>query len=148
MRGHVGTELLNACSEVWQIKKTEDLFQAELIENRNEPSRLINFGFRFNDEGLPVLVDSEPTLSRSEQTYQRKIECLYFCLKPGVRLCYKSLTEEFCEVYGCAKPTAERTISTFLTNGYLLKDDGSKEYRFNSEKVPMINQNQPTSHSP
>lgn len=140
MRGHVGTELLNKCSEVWQIKKTDKIFEAEQIENRNEASNELSFSFEFNEDHLPVLVEAPEKLPPAEKTRQKKIESFYFCLQPGIRRSYTGLNAEYCEAYGCKVTTADNDIATFLKNGYLLKDEVSKEYRFNSEKMPVINQ--------
>lgn len=134
MRGHVGTELLNKCSEVWQIKKVENVFEAEQIENRNEASNMVNFSFEFNDDHIPVLVEIEPKQSPQEKTRQKKVESFYFCLPPGMRRTHGELSIEYCQAYGCSEKTAERDIANFLRNGYLIKDEVTKEYRFNGEK--------------
>lgn len=141
MRGHVGSELLNKCSEVWQVMKTDDVFEVEQTENRNQPSKLIKYGFKFDDDQLPVLTETIPTMSQQEKTYRKKFESFYYCLPPGVRMIYKRLKEEYGEAYGCAEKSAERDIATFLKNGCLLKDAESKEYRFNPDRVPLNNQN-------
>jgi len=142
LRGHIGTELLNKCSEVWQVKKTDNVFEAEQIENRNDPSGIINFSFEFNEVGLPVMVESEAKQKPEEKTIQRKIESFYFCLQPGVKRTYKVLNSEYCEAYGCKEKTAENDIAKYLRSGFLLKDDVSKEYRFNIERMPIINPKQ------
>lgn len=141
MRGHVGTELLNKCSEVWQIKKVDEVFEVEQTENRNQASKLISYSFKFDDDHLPILVDSIPSQSREEKLYRKKFESFYFCLQPGLQLSYTRLKEEYSQANGCSEKTAERDIATYLMNGCLLKDDKSKEYRFNSEKMPLLNQN-------
>jgi len=142
LRGHIGTELLNKCSEVWQVKKTDNVFEAEQIENRNDPSGIINFSFEFNEDGLPAMVKSEAKQRPEEKTIQRKIESFYFCLQPGIRRTYTVLNSEYCEAYGCKAKTAENDIATYLKNGYLLKDDVSKEYRFNAERLQALNSKQ------
>lgn len=139
MRGHVGSELLNKCSEVWQIRKSYDVFEVEQTENRNQRSKLIKYGFKFDDNQLPVLTESTPSLSQQEKTYRKKFESFYFCLPTGVRLTYTKLKEEYCEAYGCTEKTAERDIGTFVRNGCLIKDTDSKEYRFDPNRVPLNN---------
>jgi hypothetical protein len=140
MRGHVGSELLNKCSEVWQIRKVDDVFEVEQTENRNQASKLIYYSFRYDDD-LPTLVDTIPSQNREEKLWRRRFESFYFCLQPGVRLGYTRLKEEYCQVHGCSDKTAERDISTFLKNGCLLKDQVLKEYRFSPAKMEILNQN-------
>lgn len=139
MRGHVGSELLNKCSEVWQIKKVDDVFEVEQTENRNQASKLINYSFKYEDD-LPLLVDSIPSQNRVEKTWQKKFESFYRCLQPGVRLSYTHLTEAYREAYGCSTGTAQRDIGAFFRSDHLLKDEVSKEYRFNPYKMPVLNQ--------
>ena len=145
-RGHIGTELLNKCSEAWQITKSDKIFDVEQIENRNEPSGIIKVSFEINDENLPVLAEFVPRQSPKEKLWQEKVGSLYYCLKPGVRLCYTNLVEDYRKALGRSETTAQRDVGTFLKAGYLLKDDVSNEYRFNPEKVPMIIQNIPPSN--
>lgn len=134
LRGHIGTELLNKCSEVWQVKKNDNLFEAEQIENRNDPSGIINFSFEFNEEGLPVMVESVPKISVQERTETKKLETFRQCLPQMKSLSYTELTKLYCEYYGCADPTAHKHISSFIKMNFLThQSDGN--YKFNYQKT-------------
>jgi hypothetical protein len=136
LRGHIGTELLNKSSEVWQVSKKGEVFEVEQTENRNEHSGNIRFSFIFDDLGLPVLVESTPKIDRTVELQLKKIESFSHCLADGGSKSYTQLAQEYCEVHNVKIKTAENDISIFRKSGYLIKDPTSGLYRFNCEKMP------------
>lgn len=130
MRGHVGSELLNKCSEVWQIKKVDNTFEAEQIENRNDSTN-INFCFEFSDDKLPVLVDSTPKENVKDRNLRLKHEYFRTCLQPNISKEYNILANDYKEVAGVALKTAYNHISEIIKSGYLFKDSTKEEYKYN-----------------
>jgi predicted ATP-dependent serine protease len=137
MRGHVGTELLNKCSEIWQIKKIDNTFEAEQVENRNYSPNII-FCFEFGEDKLPVLVDSKPKESVKDRNLRLKHEHFKKCLPPIISKEYKNLANDYKEVAGVALKTACNHISEIIKSGYLFKDPSKNEYKYEYLKEPRF----------
>ena len=72
MRGHVGSELLNKCSEVLADQESLTMFlRWSRLKNRNQASKLIYYSFRYDDD-LPTLVDTIPSQNREEKLWRRR----------------------------------------------------------------------------
>ncbi len=123
LRGHVGTELLNKCSECWQVRKNEETFETEQTECRNEPAG--GFSFRFNGEKLPVETEHVKRLSPSEMVDQRIKENFMLCLPQGTTLRYSELKKKYTDTASCSSTSADNHISKALRQGWLKK---YKEY--------------------
>jgi hypothetical protein len=131
MRGHVGTELLNKCSEVWQITKTDNVFDVEQTENRNEASHVLKFSFQFNDDHMPELIESLPKESVKSKNLRLRHVDFQSCLPPHQSLKYADLINEYSEKSGLAQKTAKNHITEFRRSGFLLKDSTADEYKYN-----------------
>jgi len=132
LRGHIGTELLNKCSECWQVTKAGDVFEVEQTDNRNEPVE--GFSFILNSEKLPVAIAYAPKIAPAERLKQNKISTFRQCLPQLTRKRYNELVTLYCEYGGCKDSTALKHIKDALNWGYLIKDD-SGLYKFNYLKT-------------
>ena len=132
LRGHIGTEILNKCSENWQVKKDGDSFEVEQIDSRNQPTE--GFSFTLNDAALPVQIEHAPKISTQERTETKKLETFRQCLPQMKSLSYTDLTNIYCEFHGCAVPTAKKNISEYCKKGYLIHESNGN-YIFNYTSV-------------
>ena len=78
MRGHLGTELLNKCSDVWEVKKDGLIFKVEETDCRNIPTD--NWCFTLDESGIPIQLDIEPELSKEEIQMNKMKENFCFIL--------------------------------------------------------------------
>lgn len=135
MRGHIGTELLNKCSECWQVVKSNaNIFEIEQAETRNEP--IDGFSFELNEDKLPVEVQALPKVSRANATDRKKRDAFKECLPPDKIMPHKALYELYMEYYGCKESSAKTHISEGLKKKYLIRQPNG-EYQFNYETKPF-----------
>jgi len=121
LRGHVGTELLNKCSECWQVRKFDDVFETEQTDCRNQSAG--GFSFTFDDEKLPVHT-VHITRKAVQQTPEQKMkETFAQCLPPGISLRFTDLKSNYMALASCGDTSAEKHISKALKHGYLIKDE-------------------------
>ena len=120
LRGHVGTELLNKCSECWQVRKNEEIFETEQTECRNEPAA--GFSFTFNNEKLPVQAEHTPKKSPTELVDQRIKENFMLCLPQGTYIRYSDLRNRYMSTAGCSGTSADNHIKRAFNKGWLKKD--------------------------
>jgi hypothetical protein len=121
LRGHVGTELLNKCSECWQVRKYDDIFETEQTECRNQPAA--GFSFTFDDEKLPVHT-VHITRKTVPQSIDQKIKETFFqCLPQGTTLRYTDLKNKYIESACCSETSVDNHINKAINRGYLVKDE-------------------------
>jgi len=132
LRGHIGSELLNKCSECWQVKKVDDLFEVEQSENRNESVE--GFSFILNSEKLPVAIAYAPKIAPAERLKQNKISTFRQCLPQLTRKRYNELVTLYCEYGGCKESTALKHMKEVIRYGFLVKDNEGL-YKFNYLKT-------------
>lgn len=72
MKGHLGTLLLQKCSEVYQVKKTGDKFYVSVTDSRRLP--LPDFSFIINSEGIPVPAESVQRDIEMEKALQKELK--------------------------------------------------------------------------
>lgn len=146
LRGHIGSELLNKCSEAWQVRKYEDVFEVSQTDCRNES--VSGFSFRFDDEKLPVQVEDEPRKSAA-QTADEKMKKLFSqCLPDGVSLRYKELKNKYIESASCCANSAENHITKAVKLNYLLKDNyGNYSFNYPTATPRYPNPNTPTPYT-
>lgn len=134
MRGAIGTELLNKCSECWQVKKDGNIFEVEQTESRNQP--VDGFSFRVDENGQPVPIDYIPKLSTTEKTTRKKVETLCMCLKPHETKTYSELKTMYMEIGACKEKTAELHISDATKRNWLERDSQSGKYKLHYTHLP------------
>lgn len=132
LRGHLGTEAVNKCSECWQVKKVDRIFEVEQTDSRNQPAEA--FSFTLDEMGLPVPIEHTPIISIQERTATKRLDTFRQCLPPLKSLSYTDLSTLYCEYYGCSISTAHTHISTTLKHGFLTREpDGI--YKFNYQRM-------------
>ena len=132
LRGHIGTELLNKCSECWQVKKVDTKFESMQTDSRNQPAK--GFSFMLNSEALPVHLEHVPRISVKEKTDAKKLKTLRQCFKLENSIKYTELVNMFCKNGNCKETTAQTYITIAFDHGYLIKElDG--RYKFNYQKT-------------
>ena len=121
LRGHIGTELANKCSEIWKVKKDGNLFEVTQEVSRNAPAD--GFTFRI----LEGMITEGEILQKIDKTAEaeRKMRLNFQHSLLKKNLNYSELREVYMEVSGLAKKTAETHISTAIRRGYIKrKEDG------------------------
>ncbi|MDH6357616.1 AAA family ATPase [Parabacteroides sp. PF5-9] len=116
MRGHLGSELANKCSEAYQVTKKEDIISVEQTVCRNMP--IEKWAFRIDDNGIPV-PDFANTLS---QVQVKRNSTLVSVFKDKRSYSYAKLVKEFGEIYGCGERTSKSHIANARADGFLIKD--------------------------
>ena len=119
MRGHLGTELLNKCSDVWEVKKDGLIFKVEETDCRNIPTD--NWCFTLDESGIPIQLNIEPELSKEEIQMNKMKENFCFILAGQKSLSYTSLSTEYGELTGLKTPTANRHIGMAVKAGIIQK---------------------------
>ena len=122
MRGHLGSELANKCSEVYQVSKKDDTVQVEQTVCRNMP--IEKWAFRIDDNGIPV-PDFAETLSQL-QIKRNAAFVSIFSHKESYT--HSKLMTEYTERYGCGERTAKMHIAAALKDGIIGKSDKGNYY--------------------
>ena len=121
MRGHLGTELLNKCSDILEVKKVDEIFIVESAESRNRETG--KWYFRLDDTGLPEYVD-EPELKTKPDTRSEKMkENFTKVLKNGERLSYTGLRDKYMVVANLKKDAAQKHITEMKRLNFIRKRD-------------------------
>lgn len=126
MRGHLGTELLNKCSDVLEVRKEGDIFRVEETDCRNMPTG--EWAFSLDDNKIPVAVVVEPQTTKAEQRIMAMQENFQHILAINKVLSYTQLVVEYQEVAGVKEPTAKKHISEALKN-CLIRKGADEKYR-------------------
>lgn len=72
MKGHLGTLLLQKCSEVYQVKKVGDKFNVSVTDSRRLP--LPDFSFMINSEGIPIPTESAQRDAEMEKALAKELK--------------------------------------------------------------------------
>lgn len=121
MRGHLGTELLNKCSETYQVAKKDGVITVEQTECRNAP--IGKWSFCIDDSGIPQPVQMANTPKADEKTEKMKaIFTSIFSQKN--QYSYNELTQECMESLGRGDRTAKGYIADAADLGIINKQDG------------------------
>lgn len=128
LRGHLGTEAVNKCSECWQVKKVDQIFEVEQTDSRNQPAE--SFSFKLDERGIPIPMEYTQKTSTQDRTILKMKETFRLCLPTFVSRSYTELTNLYCEYYGCKISTSQAHVAKALQHGFLKhEEDGS--YKFN-----------------
>ena len=127
MRGHLGTELLNKCSDVLEVVKKDDIFIVSNTESRNRATGL--WTFCFNELGL--LKEGEiqdKTKDKAEQRTAQMEERFSTILTEDKILSHSDLKRKYMALSEFKENTAIKHIMEMTENGLLKKrDDGKYE---------------------
>lgn len=134
MRGHLGTELGNKCSEVYKISKNENtgVILVEQTVSRNEP--IDKWSFSINDEGVPQ-VESVANVNVKTQRRNEVLQTLF--KKKGV-YSYTELVNDYKPLLGCAERTAKLHIANALKENVLFQNGSSYSYIFPSDEDDIL----------
>lgn len=128
MRGHLGTELTNKCSEVYAVKRDTSTKQYKVEQTlcRNKPVE--GWAFSIDDEGVPCFEIPEIPLSKSEVSDQAELNVLREAFKTGTPPTYTDLISIYGNLKLCGRSTAARHLSKWITRGVLRKTGNVYEF--------------------
>ena len=122
MRGHLGTELGNKCSETYKTSKSDDIIKVEQTVCRNEPIK--DWGLSIGDNGIPItqsISNVNPTRLKRDNSFK----ALY---KEKESYTHTELWNAFAQIYGCKERAAKTHIANALNDGTLQKRDDTYYY--------------------
>lgn len=125
MRGHLGTELGNKCSEVYKVarNKTTGVISVEQSVSRNEP--IEEWSFSIND-GVPQV----ESVTYVDAKTLRRNEVLETLFREKTIYTYTELVNDYMPLFVCAERTAKSHISNALKEKVLFKNGSSYSYKF------------------
>jgi len=135
MRGHLGTELVNKASEVYQVTNNKGFFTVTQTESRN--ASIPDWAFSIDAEGVPVIADDAPK-SQNENKFLARTNIIktFFSDQENKSISYTKLTDEMAERWGVGLRTTKTVISDLLRGGTLQKDAvGNYNFKFNDDDL-------------
>ena len=126
MRGHLGTELLNKCSDVLEVEKKGDVFNVEETDCRNIATGM--WAFNLDDSGLPQKAEVVTPQSKSEQRIENMIQCFSVILSNGKTLSFCELRDNYMQVAGVKIDAANKHVIEMTKKNYLMKM-GDEKYK-------------------
>lgn len=129
MRGHLGTELLNKCSDCIEVKKDVNIFTATHTDSRNKNIEPIVFAI--GENGIPYLAtellqQQKEEKQQAERAEQREIWLQYFgdddYLKHG------ELITRLCSFTNCTESGAKTKIRRATDKGLIQKNIDQNYY--------------------
>lgn len=121
MRGHLGTELVNKCSDVFKVEKDakdKTRFCVSQTDSRNSP--VDDFAIRWTEDGRVTVEENGSAPIYSAETFRK-------LLAEGPRG-YRELVKDYAQAMGCASRTASYHIERAWKDGVLDNDLGSYSY--------------------
>lgn len=126
MRGHLGTELANKCSECYFVTRSDKIVTVSQDISRGE--QLEKWAFSFGENGKPTEENADQ-YDRAEQSKKEELRELFtpiFSQKESYP--HGQLYKKCVELGGIAKPTAERRIKAAVMYGIIKKDAKTRLY--------------------
>jgi hypothetical protein len=121
MRGHLGTEITNKCSEVYKVTNDKGVMRIEQTECRNIPVK--DFAFTINADGLPDSWDIPATpTDRVLGEIQSRMNALF---EKQAAYKYADLVSEYMESSGLGKDTAKKHIAKARAQGLIIKGENN-----------------------
>jgi len=132
MRGHLGTELTNKCSEVYSVHfdKSSNQYKVEQTLCRNKP--ISDWAFSINEEGVPKIEIVETPMTKGAISDTSEMNTFEDILTKSQNVTYTKIVDDYSELMAVSKPTAKRHISKWVERGVLKKDGDF--YKFIKEK--------------
>lgn len=119
MRGHLGTELLNKCSEAYQVTKKESTIVVEQTESRNAP--IDKWSFCIDEEGKPQALEAPVKISKADAAEEKIRGYTRALFEENVRYSYTGLVSSYAERSGCVESTAKKYVSKAIGLGLISK---------------------------
>jgi hypothetical protein len=107
MRGHLGTEVTNKCSEVYKVTNDKGAMLVEQTECRNIPVK--DFAFTIGADGLPGSWDTPAT--PTDRVLGEIVDRVFDLFERRAAYKYNDLVSEYMEVSGLGKDTAKKHIA-------------------------------------
>lgn len=135
MRGHLGTELLNKCSETYQVSKDKDgVITIEQTECRNAP--IGKWSFFIDEDGVPR---QRATVTEVDKKREKMFATFKTVFSRKARFQYMDLVREYMESAPCSDSTAKRHIPGAVSAGIICKQENG-DYTFGdfTEEMPEM----------
>lgn len=124
MRGHLGTELLNKCSDVLEVEKKGDVFNVEETDCRNIATG--KWAFNLDDSGLPQKAEIETPQSKTEQRIENMKNHFTKALSNGKILTFTELRDTYMLISGVKIDAANKHVSEMTKEMFLTKTTDEK----------------------
>ncbi len=128
MKGHLGTLLLQKCSDVFQVKKDGLTFQVAQTESRNEP--VAGFSFLIDGLGIPY-PGQAPGVVRLEEKERTLRKVLAQVFHNKALLSYSELCQLISGYEAVSLPTAKNRVRDAKQMELITYEPISKKYSFN-----------------
>lgn len=124
MRGHLGTELTNKCSEVYSLKHNPPARQYTVVQTmcRNRPAD--NWAFTIDEAGMPEIAVQATSESKASKKDREGLSIFADIFSDSDSMTYTALVDEYMKRAGCAKITAKRHIKDRVERGELQTVNG------------------------
>lgn len=116
-RGHLGTELVNKCSEAYVVAKTDGIAKVKQTICRNAP--LSDWAFSFGENGVP---EAETILSKADEKKDELSKAFAEIFQQKSEYTYKDLCEKCMEQFGVRIDMSKKKIKTATESGIIGKD--------------------------
>lgn len=129
MKGHLGSMLLQKCSDCFGVKKSADgVFTAEHTESRNMTTSEINFAI---SNELPILGDELLAANMREKAREKELAEmaeLKAIFGNDKELTFKDLQNRIAAHFGKTARTGTNKITAYLAKGQLIQNAENKTY--------------------
>jgi len=135
MRGHLGTELLNKCFEVYECTRNQETGLITVKQKDQRGAPVEKFSFSIGNDGIPIrtmaVSNREFKEAEKQQTEKDRFEALF---KRQSSYSYTQLVKDFQEIGGCKERAAQAHIGGAMINGIICKgEDGNYKLQLNEE---------------
>ena len=128
MKGHLGTLLLQKCSDVFQVKKDGLTFQVTQTDSRNEP--VAGFSFLIDGMGIPY-PGQAPGVVRLEEKERALRKVLAQAFQNKALLSYSELCQLISGFEAVSLPTAKNRVRDAKQMELITYEPIAKKYAFN-----------------
>lgn len=116
MRGHLGTELLNKCSDILEVEKKCNVFYVKETDCRNIPTG--EWAFSLDEEGLP---QEAVIISKVDKRIRGMEQAFSTILIDGTTLSFSELRNAYMKVSNLKIDAANKHIIEMTSKGFLKK---------------------------
>ena len=124
LRGHLGTELMNKCSEFYIVRKSGDIANVEQAACRNEP--LQNWAFTFGENGMP---EAASILSNADKKKDKLSEGFAEIFREKSEYTYKELCDKCMDEFHVQIDMAKKKIKS-ASEYFIISKDEKGFYHF------------------
>lgn len=142
LRGHLGAEILNKCSETYIVSKTNDVATVTQTVCRNAP--ISDWAFSIGENGVP---EAAAIISKADEKKDKLREVFAEIFREKGGYSYTELCEKCMEKFNVKIDMARKKVSAATENGIISKDE-SGIYRYgdfpdieHSDDVPQSDEN-------